>query len=155
MECLNGNPKIKNYTCLFIRQLFKFCFFLPIYKKKGSFLGSQVVYTRSITYIVQSGLIRGKSHFTTFKPIILLEKAGFFTLSAMRDTLRSRERGIINTDNLNNFYEWFTGFTDAEVNFYIHIGTICAFRFQMNLHKDDINVLHYIQKSLFLGGGAS
>lgn len=62
-----------------------------------------------------------------------------------------RERGIINTDNLNNFYEWFTGFTDAEGNFYIHIGTICAFRFQMNLHKDDINVLHYIQKSRGFG----
>lgn len=80
--------------------------------------------------------------------IILLEKAGFSTLSAMRDTQRSRERGIINTDPPNNFYEWFSGFTDAEGNFYIHIGTICAFRFQMNLHKDDINVLHYIQKSL-------
>ena len=95
------------------KTIIKILLFFPIYKKKGSFLGSQVVYTRSITYIVQSGLIRGKSHFTTttttttttFKPIILLEKGGFSTLSAMRDTLRSRERGIINTDNLNNFYE--------------------------------------------------
>lgn len=120
MECSNGKPKLKNFTCLFVRQLFKF---------GGSQLGRSS--TRPTTYILHSGLLRGKSHFTTFKPSlrklegdpfpiiwlgtpewggpyegrILLEKGGFSTLSANRETLSEPERGIINTDNLKNFYE--------------------------------------------------
>lgn len=80
-----------------------------------------------------------------------MEKGGFSTLPANRETLSELERGIINTYNLKNFYEWFSGFTDAEGNFYIVISKSCAFRFQINLHKDDIDALHYIQKSLGFG----
>jgi hypothetical protein len=64
---------------------------------------------------------------------------------------------VSNKDNLTddikmkNFYEWFSGFVDAEGCFYISISKICSFRFQINLHKDDINVLHSIQKSLGFG----
>jgi hypothetical protein len=50
-----------------------------------------------------------------------------------------------------NFYEWFSGFTDAEGSFYIAISKNCSFRFQINLHKDDLNVLYYIHKSLGFG----
>ena len=52
---------------------------------------------------------------------------------------------------MKNFYEWFCGFVDAEGSFYIAINKICSFRFQINLHKNDINVLYYIQNSLGFG----
>lgn len=50
-----------------------------------------------------------------------------------------------------NFFEWLSGFTDAEGYFYIVVGKSYSFRFQINLHKDDIKVLHYIQESLGFG----
>ena len=99
MSCSNGKPKLKNYSCLFIRHLFKFG-------------GSQMFYTRSTSYILHFGLLSGKSFFTTYKPGVLLEKGRFSTLSSIRATrseaslsLRDQERGIINTYNLNKFYE--------------------------------------------------
>lgn len=52
---------------------------------------------------------------------------------------------------MQNFYTWFSGFTDAEGSFYIAISKTCSFRFQINLHKDDLNVLYYIQRSLGFG----
>lgn len=76
---------------------------------------------------------------------------GFSTLSARKVIQSEPERVILNTDNKNNFYEWFSGFTDAEGSFYIVISKSCAFRFQINLHKDDINVLYYIHKTLGFG----
>lgn len=56
-----------------------------------------------------------------------------------------------NTKEMQNFYTWFSGFTDAEGSFYIAISKTCSFRFQINLHKDDLNVLYYIQRSLGFG----
>lgn len=54
--------------------------------------------------------------------------------------------------HMANFYEWLAGFTDGEGYFYIvTTGQSCAFRFQINLHKDDINVLYYIHKTLGFG----
>ena len=56
------------------------------------------------------------------------------------------------TCSINNSYAWLSGFTDAEGFFYIIIaGQTCAFKFQINLHKDDINVLYFIQKILGFG----
>lgn len=64
-------------------------------------------------------------------------------------------KGSHSTDSwdreIKNFYAWFSGFTDAEGSFYIAISKICSFRFQINLHKDDLNVLYYIQRSLGFG----
>jgi len=52
---------------------------------------------------------------------------------------------------MRNFYEWLSGFTDGEGSFFIAISRSCAFRFQINLHKDDIDVLYYIHKTLGFG----
>ena len=79
---------------------------------------------------------------------------GFSTLSAGR----ADENGsgaasdvVLQQREMSNFYEWFSGFTDAEGSFYIVISQSCAFRFQINLHKDDIDVLYYIHKTLGFG----
>lgn len=129
-----GKPKwIKKHTCLFIRQINKFLVL------------AQLLYTRPTLDISHFGLLRGKkSHFS--KPSFTVK--GFSTLSAIRIATQSEpERGIINTDKMNNFYEWFSGFTDAEGVFYIAISYSCAFRFQINLHKEDIDALYYIHKT--------
>lgn len=56
------------------------------------------------------------------------------------------------TTSIRNFYEWLSGFTDGEGHFYILIKrSSCAFRFQINLDKDDINALYYIHKRLGFG----
>ena len=41
--------------------------------------------------------------------------------------------------------------SDAEGSFYIAISNSCAFRFQINLHKDDVDLLYYIHRTLGFG----
>ncbi len=49
----------------------------------------------------------------------------------------------------SDFIEWFRGFTDAEGCFLIaKFANSFAFRFIIKLHKDDIDLLHFIHKSL-------
>lgn len=138
MGSSKSKPLLKKLICQSIRPLFG---------------GSQLFYTRATSYIFHHGLLCGKSPFTAFKPFgpVLLEKGGFSTLSAIRASRMESDGGIVNRDNLINFYEWFSGFTDAEGAFYIVTGKSCAFRFQINLHKQDVDALHFIQKYLGFG----
>ena len=73
--------------------------------------------------------------------------------SILSSIARSKESCLTDSCDIEmkNFYAWFSGFTDGEGSFYIAISKICSFRFQINLHKDDLNVLYYIQKSLGFG----
>lgn len=49
--------------------------------------------------------------------------------------------------------EWFCGFADGESSFIIvRQGNSFKFRFLINLHIDDLNLLHYIKDTLNLGG---
>ncbi len=63
----------------------------------------------------------------------------------------------VNPEDLNEFYKWFVGFSDAEGMFNItqilNKGKVeCfSFRFKIELHKDDFNALHYIQRKLDMG----
>lgn len=79
----------------------------------------------------------------------LLSRKNYTTIFRPESTAESgQERETI---SMRNFYEWLGGFVDAEGSFYIAISRSCAFRFQINLHKDDINVLYYIHKTLGFG----
>lgn len=52
-----------------------------------------------------------------------------------------------------NFYEWLCGLTDGEGSFYIKStgSRTFSFRFQLCLHKDDLEMLKFIQKTLGMG----
>lgn len=52
------------------------------------------------------------------------------------------------------FFEWFTGLTDAEGCFlisFVNKGTSCSFKFEIGIHKDDVNMLHFIREELGIG----
>jgi hypothetical protein len=127
MNFLNVKPKLK----FKLAHLYKFkrynCY------NKNSHISPNYGYAVLDTFALNKSFSRNYS--------ILSSTAGS-KVSCSTDSL---EREMI------NFYAWFSGFTDAEGSFYIAISKICSFRFQINLHKDDLNVLYYIQKSLGFG----
>lgn len=52
----------------------------------------------------------------------------------------------------NNFYEWFCGLTDGEGSFMLlRRQDGYGFKFQIQLHVDDIKMLHFIQNTLGMG----
>ena len=60
----------------------------------------------------------------------------------------------VSIDNLDNFYSWLAGFTDAEGVFYIKLTESeknAVFSFKILLHIDDVSVLEFIQKTLGFG----
>ena len=61
----------------------------------------------------------------------------------------------VNANKLNaneEFLFWFSGFTDGEGNFSIFLDKVyIRFRFKINLHIDDIEVLKTIQSKLNIG----
>ena len=65
----------------------------------------------------------------------------------------SIEQSTLVGNSLNNFYEWFVGFADAESSFFIkkvkQSGS--EFEFKISLHVDDLEVLFFIQKTLGIG----
>jgi hypothetical protein len=65
--------------------------------------------------------------------------------------LREEKPGKVSN---NNFFEWLCGFTDGEGVFYIqrvpHTFHF-VFRFEINLHIDDLELLLFIQKTLGVG----
>lgn len=60
-------------------------------------------------------------------------------------------------ENLNKFYEWFVGFSDAESMFIISPNISndkiqgITFKFVIGLHKDDLPLMNYIQARMNLG----
>lgn len=51
-----------------------------------------------------------------------------------------------------DFIEWFIGFVDGEGNFSIKRDyNTFAFIFQIKLHIDDVNILHFIKSNLKMG----
>jgi hypothetical protein len=59
----------------------------------------------------------------------------------------------ISIKNDKEFYNWFSGFTDAEGNFIILTLPIgFTFKFSIGLHIDDLHVLNYIKDKLGFGG---
>jgi len=56
-------------------------------------------------------------------------------------------------DDLNNFYEWFTGLTDGEGSFNISRRNTqnFAFSYEITMHRDEDDMLNFIQKTLGIG----
>lgn len=51
-----------------------------------------------------------------------------------------------------NFYEWLSGLTDSEGSFMLFRRQDgYAFKFQIQLHIDDLKVLHFIHRTLVMG----
>ena len=76
-------------------------------------------------------------------------KMGFFHFSTHSSYLEKKDE--INTKGVSNddFFHWFSGFTDAEGNFLITLDReYIKFRFKINLHIDDVKVLYLIKSKL-------
>ena len=69
--------------------------------------------------------------------------------------LRQEGRAELPEQKINideEFLFWFSGFTDGEGNFSIFLDKVyIRFRFKINLHIDDIEVLKTIQSKLNIG----
>ena len=67
----------------------------------------------------------------------------------------SKDSNLINEMSDKEFYEWFVGFCDAESNFKIYIRKDkrkgINFAFKIELHIDDLKVLHFIKNKLNCG----
>lgn len=71
----------------------------------------------------------------------------------LSNNLSLRRYSTTSVGQSDNFYEWFCGLTDGEGSFYIKStgSRTFSFRFQLGLHKEDLEVLNFIQKTLGMG----
>jgi len=78
----------------------------------------------------------------------VLPKVGYVAHPALDYAPKGKDKFI-----LENFYDWFRGFTDAEGCFIItHLrDKFWRFSFEMKLHIDDVKVLMFIQNTLGIG----
>jgi len=145
---MNSRPKLfKKHTCSFI-------------KRQINQIIPQFFSIRATLNITTPGLLSRENYTTVFRPTFLVR--GFSLARAANTAESEQERETsscfatplsfgLGGREMRNFYEWLGGFTDAEGSFYIVTGRSCAFRFRINLHKDDINVLYYIHNTLGFG----
>ena len=95
-------------------------------------------------------LVRGIRNFSVAHPSEALQKSSPRTFD---DEVKIGTK--VNTNKLNaneEFLFWFSGFTDGEGNFSIFLYKVyIRFRFKINLHIDDIEVLKTIQSKLNIG----
>lgn len=92
-----------------------------------------------------------KFHRTKFLAVNFL---GFRSLSSHSSNLNKNEAELFKDEfTLENFYDWFRGFTDAEGCFSItHLrDKFWRFSFEIKLHIDDANMLYFIQNTLGIG----
>lgn len=140
-DYMNGKPKLltlKKDTCSNI-------------KRQINQNIPQLLLTRPTLSIISPDLhcfTSQEKYTSVFRPIFLVREFSLVSTASTADSGVERETL---SPRMSNFYEWLGGFTDAEGYFYITISQSCAFRFQINLHKDDIDVLYYIHKTLGFG----
>lgn len=140
-DCLNSRPKL-----IFFKQ--DTCSLFRIAEQTNKIILQQLLSIRQSTINISfPGLFRD-SYIIVFKPTCLFLVRRYSTTSITRMVESEQEN---EATSIRNFYEWLSGFTDGEGHFYILIKLSCAFRFQINLHKDDIDVLYYIHKRLGFG----
>lgn len=75
-----------------------------------------------------------------------------FSSEAVQSSSVTQSENIHKVNINNEFLHWFSGFTDAEGNFFISIDrNYVKLRFKICLHIDDIKVLQVIQSNLNIG----
>lgn len=111
-----------------------------------------------LTYLTQilcsnSGYIKKNSEALSKRCFTFVAPAKKASLAYSEpELIATEDKHLGLTSSINNSYSWLSGFTDGEGFFYIVItGQTCGFKFQINLHKDDISVLYFIQKTLGFG----
>jgi hypothetical protein len=73
-------------------------------------------------------------------------------LTTNTDSLQTIKKDSIKYLTDEEFSHWFSGFSDAESNFYISDSeNKFTFRFSIKLHIDDLNLLQFIQQRLKIG----
>lgn len=142
---MNGRPKLfKKHTCSFIK------------RQINQIIPQLFSIVRPTLNITSPGLLSWENYTTVFRPTFLARGFSLARAASTAESEQERETPLPyfigkGGTEMRNFYEWLGGFTDAEGSFYIVTSRSCAFRFQINLHKDDISVLYYIHKTLGFG----
>src|SRR5258706_14083737 len=74
-------------------------------------------------------------------------------MGTTKTRLCSTSSRFANLDSNKSFLEWFSGFSDAEGCFSIVKEKMQNFRFnfKIDLHKDDVEILYFIAKTLGVG----
>lgn len=148
---LKDKHKLTSLFVLLVSQLKKFII-IPALDNLDPDQARQVISKNSNLNISSYKLCYKKSLFSKSTYIM------YSTLSTNKELVSMDLSSPLNAgaatldDEINNFYTWFAGFTDAEGYFYIATSSSkCSFRFQINLHKDDTDVLYFIHKNLGFG----
>lgn len=126
-------------------------FLLPNYKYENRYLceaytiGAPVLNNRFNNFIINNNYTLNRNFYTPLKFVTRLNQPKLYSTFVDKNVFKDTD-----------FLAWFSGFIDAEGSFKIkkdprRSKSPFVFEFLINLHKDDIKVLEYIQTRLNLG----
>nr|YP_009568437.1 hypothetical protein [Drechslerella brochopaga]QBL02519.1 hypothetical protein [Drechslerella brochopaga] len=128
------------YLIIIILLIIGFSIFLEDIYIGYNFFNNTLYYTQCY-FFTHIRNIKNFNHLSVYK----------YNYSTSETKLASHNESNIQS-KLNDFYEWFCGFSDGESSFFFRFKPRgIEFYFKISLHKDDLPVLLYIKEKLGIG----